>query len=395
MKDKTKKQPTKEPKTSRQYVAQPKKSQCKYMPVKDDFYGADTSVGRDILDIIDALPFYVLLVDEHHYILQANGAVRRHLGLAPKDIVGKYCPKVVHGLDEPFYACPLEEAVEKDQAIEREAFDMESGRWISSAIYPTRKLTHDGRRIFFHMVTDITERKQAEERLKASRDRLRSLMVHLESGREEERRRIARELHDETSQVLAGLTASLQAALDMLSTDANKSKAILRKAQTLSVSLLDEIHRLIYELRPALLDDFGLMAAVEWLADSNLEKAGITVNFKTMGRARRLPPQLETTLFRVIQEAFANIVKHSHANNTEVSLHFEKRLTRVHIRDDGIGFDIEEAIDSKDRPRGLGLLGMKERVELMNGTLDIRSGPGAGGTEINIEIPLNYEGSSG
>jgi signal transduction histidine kinase len=212
---------------------------------------------------------------------------------------------------------------------------------------------------------------------------------------EEERRRIARELHDETSQVLAGLTASLQAALDMLSTDANKSKAILRKAQTLSVSLLDEIHRLIYELRPALLDDLGMMAAVEWLADSNLKKAGITVNFKTMGRARRLPPQLETTLFRVIQEAFANIVKHSHANNTEVSLHFEKRLTRVHIRDDGIGFDIEEAIDSKDRPRGLGLLGMKERVELMNGTLDIRSGPGAGGTEINIEIPLNYEGSSG
>ncbi len=70
-------------------------------------------------------------------------------------------------------------------------------------------------------------------------------------------------------------------------------------------------------------------------------------------------------------------------------------MTRVHIRDDGIGFDIEEAINSKDRPRGLGLLGMKERVELMNGTLDIRSGPGAGGTEINIEIPLNYEGSSG
>ena len=395
MKDKNKKQPAKKTKTSRENAVQPKESRNKYAIVKEGFRAAGTDIGLDILGMIDALPFYVILVDEHHHIIEANEAVRKHLGLKPKDIVGKYCPKVIHGLDEPFFACPLEEAVEKDQAIEREIFDTESGRWISSAIYPTRNLTPDGRRIFFHMVVDITDEKQTREQLQASRDQLRSLSAHLESVIEQERKRIARELHDETSQTLASITARLEAAASMLPPSLSKPESIIRKVQFLSVNLLDGIHRLIYELRPALLDDFGLVAATKWLAKYSLETAGIAVNYKTVGRPRRLTSQLETTLFRVIQEAFTNTAKYSHAKNTEVSLHFKKRVAMVHIRDDGMGFDVKDAINSKDRPRGLGLLGMRERVELMNGTLNIRSGPGVGGTEITIEVPLNYEGSSG
>ncbi len=220
------------------------------------------------------------------------------------------------------------------------------------------------------------------------------LLQDIFSIQEEERRRIARELHDETSQVLASLTASLEAAAGMLPANADKTRARLRKAQALSINILDDIHRLIYELRPILLDDLGLVAAARWLADNNLRAAGIKVSFKTGGRERRLSPQLETTLFRVIQEVVANIVKHAHARNAAVSLHFRKSVIRVHIRDDGSGFDVQEALSSKDRPRGLGLLGMKERVELMNGTLTIRSRPGSG-TEIAIEIPLTQEVSNG
>ena len=123
--------------------------------------------------------------------------------------------------------------------------------------------------------------------------------------------------------------------------------------------------------------------------------AGVGVNFKTIGRKRRLSPRLETTLFRVIQEAVYNTVKHAHAKNVSISLHFQKSVIRVHIRDDGGGFDVDEAISSKDRPRGLGLLGMKERVELVNGTLNIRSHPGGDGTEIDIEIPLSWEVANG
>ncbi len=215
------------------------------------------------------------------------------------------------------------------------------------------------------------------------------LLREIFSIQEEERRRIARELHDETSQVLASLTANLEAVSGMLPDSADKTRTILRKAQALSVSILDEIHRLIYELRPSLLDDLGLVAATRWLADISLRQAGIAVNFRTVGQERRLPSQLEATLFRVIQEGVHNIARHAHAKNAGLSLHFKKSTIRVHIKDDGRGFDVEEAISSKDRPRGLGLLGMKERVELVNGTLSIRSRPGGGGTEISIEIPLN------
>jgi len=128
---------------------------------------AETNVGSGIQEILDALPFYVLLVDETHHIVLANKAVRRHLGLDPEKIVGGYCPKVVHGLDGPFPGCPLEEAVEKGYAIEQELFDTHSGRWFASAIYPISHWTQDGRAIFFHMLRDITERKRTERLLQA------------------------------------------------------------------------------------------------------------------------------------------------------------------------------------------------------------------------------------
>ena len=127
--------------------------------------GAATSVEAEIQEILDALPFYVLLVDETHHILLANKAVSHDLGLDPEQIVGGYCPKVVHGLDGPFPGCPLEEAVEKGHAVERELFDPNLGLWFESAIYPTQYRTSEGQAIFIHMVHDVTERKQAEEEI--------------------------------------------------------------------------------------------------------------------------------------------------------------------------------------------------------------------------------------
>ena len=122
----------------------------------------------------------------------------------PKTIVGKYCPTVIHGLDKPWDACPLEEAVAKGQAVEREALDQQSGHWIRSAVYPTGRYTQDGRGIFVHIVSDITDRKQAEQELRASQEQLRELSRHLESVREEERTNVAREIHDELGQMLTG-----------------------------------------------------------------------------------------------------------------------------------------------------------------------------------------------
>ena len=237
--------------------------------------------------------------------------------------------------------------------------------------------------------TSYEELEQLHQDVKRKEEIRGELLQSLFSIQEEERKRIARELHDETTQVITSLSANLEAATGMLPDSADKTKAVLRKIQKQSISILDEILRLIYELRPAMFDDLGLVAAIEWLAEDNLEKAGIIVHLKTTGRAKRLGTQLETVLFRAIQEIVHNITRHADAKSAHINLHFKKSVVRVHVTDDGRGFDVEEAMNTKARPRGLGLLGMKERVELVKGSLCIRSRSGGGGTEINIEIPLS------
>jgi two-component system sensor histidine kinase UhpB len=138
----------------------------------------------------------------------------------------------------------------------------------------------------------------------------------------------------------------------------------------------------------------GLVAAVRWLAEANLEAAGIKVSFKVTGRQKRLPPRIEATLFRVIQETVNNTSRHARARNVSIGLAFKRGAIQVRIKDDGRGFDVNEAITSRMRPRGLGLLGMKERVSIVGGTMKIESQPRGGGTEIIIEIPLVKEAAN-
>lgn len=349
-----------------------------------------TGIGLDILDFQDSLPFYVLLVDEDHNIWQANKAVLTHLGVHPDDIIGKYCPRVVHGIDGPFEGCPLEESAKTGAVLERELFDANSGRWLKSGIYPSNKLAPNGKKLFFHMVLDITDRKQAEEQLKASHEQLRKLSAHLESVREEERKNIARDLHDETSQLLASLNAHLEAAIGNLPPEAVKTKAILEDAKRLSINVIDQVQKLIYEIRPLVLDDLGLVSAIRWLIENSFKTSNIKVKFKTTGRKKRLNRQIETTVFRVIQETISNIIKHANAMNVDISLHFEKGIIKATITDDGKGFKTGNTMMStKNEPRGFGLLGMRERVDLINGEFDIQSRPSVKGTQITIEIPLS------
>lgn len=128
----------------------------------------DSVVSSNILNMVNYLPFYVMLLDAEHHILLVNKAIKEHLGMDPDQIIGGYCPKVIHGLNGPFPGCPLEEALETGHAVERELFEPKSGRWVTSCIYPTELKTSDHRAVFFHMIQDITDRKQAEQKLLSS-----------------------------------------------------------------------------------------------------------------------------------------------------------------------------------------------------------------------------------
>jgi PAS domain S-box-containing protein len=339
-----------------------------------------------VMDILDSLPFYVLLVDADHHIIDANQATYKQLGVKREEIIGQYCPAVIHDMDHPFSGCPLEEAVEKNRAVERELFDEKTKRWFVSSMYPTRAFTEQGKRVYLHVVFDVTDRRLAQEQLKASHEQLRRLSAHLESVREEEKNKIARDLHDSTSQVLASLHMYLEAAIETLPAGSDKSKELLRKAQTLSTTILDDIHRLIYELRPFVIDELGLEAAIHSMLENYLKFTSLKVHFTTSGQTTRLSPQLEIMLFRVIQEAFNNIVKHANARNAYLKLQYKKKSIKISIRDDGIGFNVQETRRPKIPIQGLGLISMKERIELVNGSLVINSSPGSG-TKIIIEVP--------
>ena len=230
-------------------------------------------------------------------------------------------------------------------------------------------------------VSAAIEQARLYERLRRARDRLRRLARLNLVAEEEERRRIARELHDETSQSLSGLALQLQALIERAETyhdvDADFI-AGLRRVQSLTVEVHKEISRLIGDLRPALLDTLGLVPAVRQHADARLQVVGINVSVEVRGQVRRLPTNVEVALFRWVQGATGNIVKHSKAKRAVIILEFGDNNLMISVRDDGIGFDVSKITDVEENGRGRGLFSMRERIGSLNGTGGVESQPGAG-----------------
>ncbi|HEX9896877.1 MAG TPA: GAF domain-containing protein [Dehalococcoidales bacterium] len=207
---------------------------------------------------------------------------------------------------------------------------------------------------------------------------------------EDERRRVARELHDVTSQALATLAVRVETIGSIARLDPKEADTLLEEIRRLLMLTSKEVHSLIYELRPSLLDDLGLPAAVRSCAHNVLEAARIEVHLEVVGREDRLPPEVEIAAFRITQEAITNIASHSKAESTYISLEFKDRGISVQVEDDGIGFNLLEVLSSAHAKESMGLLGMKERAELLGGTLNIDTEPGKG-TRITVEIPLSLE----
>ena len=223
------------------------------------------------------------------------------------------------------------------------------------------------------------------ERKEAARG---ELLRKILTAQEEERKRIARELHDETTQSLLGLLMKLDAASRTPAEASETINDILMDVRKLAAETLDSVHRIIFDLRPSVLDDLGLLSALRLYAETRLGSVGIKVRVELTGEDRALAPQIETALFRVVQEAIANIVRHAEAQNAVISVEFEDATVRIEVEDDGKGFDVEAVRRQADKALGLGLLGMEERIALLGGRFHIDSNPG-GGARLVMEVPLD------
>lgn len=207
-------------------------------------------------------------------------------------------------------------------------------------------------------------------------------------AQEEERKRIARELHDQTGQSLNALVFGLKTVEAVLESDKENARQIIARLKGAAADAVRELQSIIYDLRPSVLDDLGLVPALRWLAESRVEAASIVVTLQVHGFERRLYSDLETTLFRIAQEALTNIVKHARARHAQIVLGFAPQSVTLEISDDGCGFDAAQVFDVREESgRGLGLLGMRERAELLGGQCQIESRIGQG-TTVRVEIPL-------
>jgi signal transduction histidine kinase len=226
----------------------------------------------------------------------------------------------------------------------------------------------------------------ANEQLRDREAALGRLYEKVVSAQEDERKRIARELHDDTSQSLAVLVMALDSALGALKAGLPPR---LEEAKALAMHTIEEVHRMILDLRPSVLDDLGLQSAIRWYAERHLVSRGLSVRCEFEAEDRRYPAAFETALFRVCQEAMSNIARHAHADTVLIQLSEADGVIRIEIEDDGRGF--EPGNVSHAERRHFGLMGIEERVEILGGKVRIDSAPGQG-TRIHLEVPLRKEG---
>jgi signal transduction histidine kinase len=235
-----------------------------------------------------------------------------------------------------------------------------------------------------------TENQHLSEDLQRQNTERGELLRRLITAQEDERARVARDLHDEFGQALAGLSLQTEAIKTLVPTNPEKALSVLDQTQDLIGKTSDQMYNLILALRPSVLDDLGLVAALRVHAERILTGAGIQFKLNSSGFSNRLPRDVETALYRIFQEAINNVVRHSHASKVSMSLSFADKTFRGEIADNGQGFDIEAVRSNLGKPQGLGLLGMQERIMQVHGQIEVSSNAGSG-TKIVILIPLEEE----
>ena len=245
----------------------------------------------------------------------------------------------------------------------------------------TNLVGFDGRPpCFQHIARDVTQEKRMQ-------DSLHFYVRQINMAQEEERKRIARELHDETIQALVVLARQLDDVISVSSDLPFDKRRLLDNLRKQADDIMADVRRLSQDLRPPTLDRLGLVPALEWLASDVRKRSGINVLVSINGVSRRISPEVELVLFRVAQEALRNVWRHSEATSAEVMVEFDERKIRITVQDNGKGFDLPGTTGDLVKQGRLGLAGMQERIQLIGGILEIESGPYEG-TVVVAEAPV-------
>jgi PAS domain S-box-containing protein len=357
-------------------------------------FGPDT-----LAKIIDASPIPSFVIDRKHRVTHWNPAVESLTGIAAEDILGTdgqwrsfygerrpvMADLIVEGASDGevagFYGQKCRKSPLIEGAYEAEDFFPElgdKGRWLRFTASPIRD--DDGATIgAVETLEDVSDRKLAEENLHF-------YLQAITSAQEQERKRVSRELHDDTVQLLGSVSRQLDNFIRSGHGLKPERARVLKDIQKQLNAGAQSVHRFSQALRLSVLDDLGLVPALRSLVNG-LSEGAIKADLRIVGDSVRLLPEVETTLFRIVQEATNNIRKHAEASEASVTVEFAGKMVNLTIEDNGKGFNLTENVDALPRSGKLGLAGIQERVRLLGGSFAVHSRPG-NGTRLTAGVPV-------
>jgi len=338
-------------------------------------------------DLIENSSEIIYRTDKKRFFVDTNKTMLDKLGFLSEELLGMKIDNIVPDNECEKVINHIRKVINKGSDSIETMFLSKKGEIIYVEINANAMYAADGNFVSTRaFVRDITEKKKAVAAEKHGRE-LRLLTSHIISIQEKERRRISRELHDEAGQALTAMKINVE----MMEKEIPESTVSVRKrladTKQLLAHTLQEIRTLAFELRPSLLDHFGVQAAIREYSKSYSERTNIDVQVLGENIVGRFPPDIDILLYRCAQEALTNVVKHSKATHVTIEIVQEEREIHMMVKDNGNGFDVKETFEANNNGASIGLFGMKERVALLNGSLKIHSEINKG-SELEILVPF-------
>lgn len=338
--------------------------------------------------LVEAFHDIVFLTDYAGTLIYANPSLERQTGHNVTDVkfLSERRESLVHPEDRERVKRLADDFQASEQrysgVIEHRLVDRGGNtRWYSSAI---SKVTYRGQPVLQYIAHDITDHVRAERALRNSRQQLERLSRRLIQVQETERSQIARELHDQLGQELTAVKLNLETVAQAVEDATTRQR--VEESIAIVGELMAETRNLALELRPPVLDDLGLTAALRWYTERQAERGGIEASFSGPDFAERPPKDVESACFRIGQEAITNVLRHANARRMDVRLVTNDEELQLTVRDDGAGFEVAAGDDASER-ESMGMFGMQERASLVGGTMTVESTVGEG-TTVRARFPL-------